>query len=176
VNGQADLNDLPVRIFGTRDARSGFVGHASVLQMTSKMREEVGRVLSHGDQPLLVGSCCSFLMGAIAGARDVFGRIGLAYIDGHLDLYDGNTSPTGELADTPFAFLMGLAPFELVQAMGTSKPIDARDAGRSRPWPLHRRRYGGDLTDFEFCREIRAATYGGGTRTLLDPSGFRCAE
>ena len=128
VNAQGDLNDLPVRIAGTRDAKSGVVGYASVLQMTSKVREEVRGMLGRGDRPMLVGGCCSFLMGAIAGARDVYERVGLAYIDGHLDLYDGKTSPTGDCADMPFAFLMGLAPPELAQAMGDSKPIDLCDA------------------------------------------------
>jgi arginase len=128
VNARGDLNDLPVRIAGTRDAKSGVVGYASVLQMTSKVREEVRGMLDRGDRPLLVGGCCSFLMGAIAGARDVYERVGLAYIDGHLDLYDGRTSPTGDCADMPFAFLMGLAPPELAQVMGTSHPIDLCDA------------------------------------------------
>jgi len=128
VNASRDLNDLPVRIAGTRDAQSGIVGYASVLQMTSKVRQEVRDMLDRGDRPLLVGGCCSFLMGAIAGARDVHKRVGLAYIDGHMDLYDGKTSPTGDCADMPFAFLMGLAPPELAQVMGTSKPIDLCDA------------------------------------------------
>lgn len=67
-------------------------------------------------------------MGAIAGARDTFGRVGLAYVDGHLDLYDGKTSPTGYCADMPLAFLLGLAPAELSDCMGTPRPVDLRDA------------------------------------------------
>jgi len=33
--------------------------------------------------------------------------IGLAYVDGHLDLYDARTSPTGEAADMPVALCVG---------------------------------------------------------------------
>jgi arginase len=128
VNAQTDLNDLPVRIAGTRDGQSGVVGYASVLQMTRAVRDEVRGVLGRGELLLLVGGCCSFVMGAIAGARDVYKRVGLAYIDGHLDLYDGKTSPTGDCADMPFAFLMGFAPAELAQVMGTAIPVDVRDA------------------------------------------------
>ncbi len=47
-------------------------------------------------------------MGAVAGARDTFGRGGLVNVDGHLDLYDHRTSPTGEAADMPSAALLGL--------------------------------------------------------------------
>jgi len=128
VNAQSDLNDLPVRIVGTRDAGSGVVGFASVLYLTTTVRKEVRRVLECGELPLLVGGCCSFVMGAIAGARDVYERVGLAYVDGHLDLYDGKTSPTGDCADMPFAFLMGLAPTELAQRMGTPSPVYLRDS------------------------------------------------
>ena len=127
VNAQSDLHDLPVRIVGTRDAGSGVVGFESVLHLTTTVREEVLRVLKCGELPLLVGGCCSFIIGAIAAARGVHDRIGLVYIDGHLDLYDGKTSPTGDCADMPIAFLLGLAPFELAQRMGTSSPLHPRD-------------------------------------------------
>ena len=52
-------------------------------------------------------------MGAAPAARDVLGRIGLAYIDGHVDIYDHRTSPTGEAADMPVAALLGLGWPEL---------------------------------------------------------------
>lgn len=71
VNAQSDLHDLPVRIVGTRDAGSGVVGFESVLHLTTTVREEVLRVLKCGELPLLVGGCCSFIIGAIAAARDV---------------------------------------------------------------------------------------------------------
>ena len=44
-------------------------------------------------RPFLVGGCCAELPGALAGARDALGRVGLAYLDGHLDLYDGVDLP-----------------------------------------------------------------------------------
>jgi len=128
VRAESDLNDLPVRIVGPRDAITGVIGLPSVLHLTTRLRHDVRSMLACGDLPLLVGGCCSFLMGAIAGARDVYKRIGLAYIDGHLDLYDGTTSPTGDCADMPFAFLAGLAPAALAERMGTPFPIDLRDA------------------------------------------------
>jgi arginase len=128
VNAQGDLHDLPVRIVGSRDPDSGVVGFPSVLHLTSAVRKEVSQMLIRGELPLVVGGCCSFVMGAIAGARDVYERVGLAYVDGHLDLYDGKTSPTGDCADMPFAFLTGLAPPELAQRMGALSPVDPRDA------------------------------------------------
>ena len=38
------------------------------------------------------------------------GAAGLAYLDGHLDLYDGRTSTTGEPADMPVSVITGRGP------------------------------------------------------------------
>jgi len=60
--------------------------------------------------PFLVGGCCTLLPGALSGARDALGAVGLAYLDGHLDLYDGRTSTTGEPADMPISVITGNGP------------------------------------------------------------------
>jgi len=106
-----DCGDLPVRIErGVRDPASGIVGFHSVCLTTATIRQAVREKLVAGKRPFLVGGCCTEVMGAVAGARDHFGRIGLAYLDGHLDLYTGITSPTGEAADMPIAALLGYGP------------------------------------------------------------------
>jgi arginase len=66
-------------------------------------------------------------MGAAPAARDVLGRVGLAYVDGHVDVYDNRTSPTGEAADMPVAALLGRGWPDLLSAMGTMPVIDGRD-------------------------------------------------
>jgi arginase len=114
-----DADDLDVRIRGEeRDPATGILGSADVLATTRSIRAAVGRVVERGERPFLVGGCCSELPGALAGVRDMRGRIGLAYIDGHLDLYDGVTSPTGEAADMPLAVVLGLGPSAWVEACG----------------------------------------------------------
>jgi arginase len=57
-------------------------------------------------------------VGALAAARDVYGRVGLAYLDGHFDLYDGVTSPTGEAADMPVSVALGFGPDAWRDAVG----------------------------------------------------------
>ena len=44
-----------------------------------------------GDRPLLLGGCCTLVPGALAGLRDAVGAHGVAYVDGHVDVYDGRT-------------------------------------------------------------------------------------
>jgi len=109
--GAADAGDLPVRLTGrARDPDTGIVGWPSVQELTSAVRLQVREVLTGGGIPVLVGGCCTLLPGALAGARDSLGRLGLAYVDGHLDTYDGQTSPTGEAADMPVSVISGNGP------------------------------------------------------------------
>lgn len=123
IGASRDLNDLPIRIYGERDSSSGIIGYQDVLFLTSQVRKEVSAILTNNEFPVVVGGCCSFIMGAIAGARDCFERVGLCYLDGHMDTYDGLTSLSGECADMPMALLLGASPYDLAKQMGTDHPI-----------------------------------------------------
>src|SRR5262245_14296528 len=126
--GAADAGDLDVRITGPgRDPESGIVGWPSVGATVDAVRDAVTGLLRDGQRPLLLGGCCTILTGAAAAARDVHGRIGLAYADGHVDVYDNRTSPTGEAADMPVAGLLGLGWPDLISRMGASPVIGADD-------------------------------------------------
>ena len=117
--GGPDLGDLDVRIVGDeRDAQTGLLGSADVLATTVAVRSAVAGAVGRGERPFLAGGCCALVPGAVAGVRDALGRVGLAYVDGHLDLYDGVTSPTGEAADMPVAVVMGRGPAAWVDAAG----------------------------------------------------------
>jgi arginase len=117
--GATDGGDLEIRIRGEeRDPETGIVGSEDVLAATSVLRASVADAIGNGELPLLLGGCCAELPGALAGARDALGRVGLAYLDGHLDLYDGVTSPTGEAADMPVGVALGLGPRRWVEAAG----------------------------------------------------------
>jgi arginase len=67
------------------------------------------------------------------------GVVGLAYLDGHLDLYDGRTSPTGEAADMPVSVVTGLGPAAWSAAAGAPLTcpgqlllLGPRDPGQAR--------------------------------------------
>jgi arginase len=117
--GAGDAGDLAVRIRGDeRDPDTGILASEDVLETTSTVRREVAELISSGARPFLIGGCCSEVPGALAGARDAVGRVGLAYVDGHLDLYDGVTSPTGEAADMPISVALGRGPEPWVERAG----------------------------------------------------------
>src|SRR5258708_18783090 len=107
--GAADAGDMDVRSVGRgRDSAAGMFGWPSVAAVTTAVRGRVASLVADGKVPVLIGGCCTLVPGALAGARDILGPLGLAYVDGHLDLYDAATSPTGEAADMPIAVVTGL--------------------------------------------------------------------
>lgn len=125
--GARDAGDLPVRIHGERrDPDSGVVAIEDVLATTSAIRSSIRGAVAGGERPFLLGGCCAELPGALAGARDALGRVGLAYVDGHLDLYDGVSSPTGEAADMPVAVALGFGPSAWVESCGGAS-VDGSD-------------------------------------------------
>jgi arginase len=128
--GARDEGDLAARIRGDeRDPATGIVASPDVLACTAAVREAVAAALSAEERPFLIGGCCAELPGALAGARDVLGApLGLAHVDGHLDLYDGETSTTGEAADMPISVAFGIGPAAWVEAAGGATAIPERTA------------------------------------------------
>ncbi len=128
--GARDEGDLAVRIRGEeRDPATGIVASPDVLACTGAIRAAVAAALAAEERPFLIGGCCAELPGALAGARDVLGApLGLAHVDGHLDLYDGETSTTGEAADMPIAVAIGIGPTAWVEAAGGATAIPERTA------------------------------------------------
>jgi len=116
----SDAGDLDVRIRGdVRDPASGVIAIDDVVAMTRAVADAVHGLRRDGRIPFVMGGCCSLVPGALAGARRLDASIGLIYLDGHLDLYDGDTSPTGEAADMPIAVVLGRGPSVWVDAAGS---------------------------------------------------------
>jgi arginase len=127
--GGDDEGDLPVRARGSeRDPATGILASDDVLAATRTIRAAIAERIGAGARPFLAGGCCCELPGALAGARDALGEVGLVHLDGHLDLYDGQTSPTGEAADMPISVVLGLGPAAWVEATGGAATSAERTA------------------------------------------------
>ncbi len=111
--------------------------------MTPVIRNAVREAVMRRERPLLLGGCCALVPGALAGVRDAIGaNVGVAYVDGHVDVYDGTTSPTGEAADMPLGVAFGRGPEAWVSASGgpSAAPETTVDPRRPRSGrgPRHR--------------------------------------
>ena len=124
--GARDAGDLGVQIRGTeRDAASGMLAYDAVVEASRGIRDGLAPLLQ--DDPFLVvlGGCCTLVPGVAAALRLAHsGPLGLAYIDGHMDTYDPQSSPTGEAADMPVAIVAGIGDRALVE-LGTVSPLVA---------------------------------------------------
>lgn len=142
--GAADRGDLDVRVRGEeRDPETGLLASDDVLATAAAIRSAVAAAIADGNRPFLTGGCCAELPGALAGARDKLGEIGLVHLDGHQDLYDGVTSPTGEAADMPVSVALGRGPAAWVEAAGGASVapgrtalLGYRDAAESREYGM----------------------------------------
>jgi arginase len=123
-----DAGDLPVTIdTSERDPITGIIGFHQVCQTSETIRLEMGKLLRRGERPLVVGGCCTLLIGVIAALRQEYEPVGLAFVDGHLDFYDSESSPTGETADMELAILTGFGPSGLVDIAGVPPMIAPSD-------------------------------------------------
>jgi arginase len=124
-DGFDDAGDTSRQIRGLeRDPRNGWLAFDDILEMTTEVRARVAGLTAEGKVPVILGGCCTLVPAALAGARDSLGEVGLAYFDGHLDLFTGQTSPTGEGADFPVATALGIAPDEMLEAIGGGPVVD----------------------------------------------------
>jgi arginase len=123
-----DAGDTEARIDDpTRDPRTGVIGFEQLVEASSEIRSAVAAVVERGERPLVVGGDCSVLVGALAAAKGRLGRVGLAFLDGHLDYFGGDTSPSGEAADMDLAFVCGYGPARLVDLAGPSPIVGPGD-------------------------------------------------
>lgn len=121
--GADDRGDIGARITSSeRDPDTGVIGYPDVLAASRELRTEVAASCRMGRRPLVLGGDCTLLIGALAGAQMDATALGLVMLDGHLDAYDGRTSPSGECADMDFAIVLGSGPAELT-GLGARRPI-----------------------------------------------------
>ena len=116
--GARDAGDVDTTVDNPdRDARTGVIGFEQIRRASLEIDSTVVAILDEGGKPLVVGGDCTVLVGALA-AKERFGRVGLAFVDGHLDFFSGETSPSGEAADMDLAFVTGHGPAGLVDLVG----------------------------------------------------------
>ncbi len=118
--GIRDHGNLQVAIADPRrDPEHGVLGLDDAAGACQVVRRELAPLLGDGRKPLVLGGCCTLLIGVMAALRDNGADAGLLFVDGHLDCYDGASSPGGEAADMELAVLLGVGAPQLTGIAGT---------------------------------------------------------
>jgi arginase len=106
VDVRADFTSddpTPVRASG-----SGLMNEAALLDMVEHVQRSVSGALAAGNFPLVYGGDCTVLLGAVPALREVDGRAGLVFLDGHEDTTSLDASQDGEAANMEIGLLLGL--------------------------------------------------------------------
>ena len=111
-----------------RAVSSGLLNERALLQMAAVLHRQVRASLSAGRFPFVYGADCSVLLAAVPALRDVAGRAGLLFVDGHEDATPMDLSPSGEAANMEIALLAGLTGERAPQPLRGWLPALALDA------------------------------------------------
>lgn len=118
-----------VVVAGPSPARgsSGFLNERALLEMVTAVYRRVRASLAARRFPLVYGADCAVLLGAVPALKDLYGKAGLVFIDGHEDATPMELSAFGEAANMEIALLLGItgerAPDEL---HGCLRSLDPR--------------------------------------------------
>lgn len=126
-----DLGDASTLIGSTeRDEHTGVIALGDTMRAAHNLADSLAGALDGlpDSRTLVVGGDCSILMGIFLALRRHVGEVGLWFLDGHPDYFDGRTSDTGETADMDLAVLTGRGPAPLVELAGTSPMVRPTDA------------------------------------------------
>jgi len=109
-----------------RDPHSGLMNERALLAMVSAVGDRVSKALAAQHFPIVYGADCSVLLGAVPALRDVCGKCGLVFVDGHEDTTPLDVSPDGEAANMELGLLLGitgrLAPAALRERLPALDP------------------------------------------------------
>jgi len=120
----SDYGDLQFAPPSTeRDTRSGVMGLESLVTMVVAVHRAVGQAFSERRFPIVIGGDCPVILGCLAAARDVHGRVGLMFVDGHEDAWPPHQAPTGQAADLELGFALGRYHARLPKDLATLLPL-----------------------------------------------------
>jgi arginase len=99
-----------------RDPETGILNGPALRLSAQALARAVAAVVADGDTPLVLAGDCSVVLGGLLGLRHTAqrrgheARPGLLFVDGHVDFYQPDASPTGEVADMDLALATGRGP------------------------------------------------------------------
>jgi arginase len=111
-----------------RDPETGLLNGPALRDTMRNLSQAVASTLHEDAVPLVLAGDCSVVLGGLLGLRHAArsarraARPGLLFVDGHVDFYQPEASPTGEVADMDLALTTGRGP-EVLARLDPSGPL-----------------------------------------------------
>jgi arginase len=111
-----------------RDPETKLLNGPGLRDAAHALADAVATVIGQGDVPVVLAGDCSVVLGGLLGVhraarRETRGtRAGLLFVDGHVDFYQPDASPTGEVADMDLALATGRGP-DLLARLDPAGPL-----------------------------------------------------
>lgn len=116
-----------------RDPETGILNGPALRLSAQALALAVAAVVADGEIPLVLAGDCSVVLGGLLGLRHTArrrgneARPGLLFVDGHVDFYQPDASPTGEVADMDLALATGRGPKLLAELDSTGALVREGD-------------------------------------------------
>jgi arginase len=116
-----------------RATDTGLLNGPALRETAIKLAESISKVGGHGEVPIVLAGDCSVVLGGVLGLRQArraqgrSDRVGLLFVDGHVDFYQPEASPTGEAADMDLALVTGRGPPVLTRLDGPQPLVRDED-------------------------------------------------
>lgn len=116
-----------------RATETGLLNGPALRTDALRLAARVAAVLRDDDIPVVLAGDCSVLLGSLLGVRLArrgqrrAERIGLLFVDGHVDFYRPDESPTGEVADMDLALATGHGPEVLAELIEGDPLVRGQD-------------------------------------------------
>lgn len=122
--GARDAGDVEAPPYAPEiEPTTGVRNGPAIAAYSRELADAIGGVLDAGETPVVVGGDCSVILGGLLALRRRHERIGLAYLDGHLDFrHPGNGVPGAVAGET------------LALATGRGTPVLTDLEGRGAPY------------------------------------------
>lgn len=117
----------------TRSSETGVLNGPGLRDAIRSLACAVAGVIERNELPIVLAGDCSVILGGLLGSRLAMGsnglpdRVALLFIDGHVDFYQPEASPTGEAADMDLALATGRGPEILTTFDGRSPLVRDED-------------------------------------------------
>jgi arginase len=150
----------------------GLFDENSLHVMTARLRDAVSFACAEDYVPIVYAADCAVLLGALAGARDVFGQVGLLFVGEHVGASEVDVSSDGHAAGRELVLALGAAsetaPEPLRELLPLVRPERLAMLGPRNAGELRGRGFGAAAAE--------AAAVAAGRPSAADSAAARPAE